>query len=128
MYKRQGIHTLDISRCTRITDAGLAHLTGIHTLTMRGCARITNAGLAHLTGIHTLNMSLCDRITNAGLAHLTGVIDGAMAVKCKPTRPWCGVVLWTTLRRLRDAEGGRGLLDQKEECVCVACAKGIRGN
>jgi hypothetical protein len=54
-----------MSWCTRITDAGLAHLTGIHTLDMCCCERITFVGLAHLTGIHTLLMHGCDRATIA---------------------------------------------------------------
>jgi hypothetical protein len=37
---------------------------------MRWCSRITRAGLAHLTGIHTLHMSSLAVITNASLALL----------------------------------------------------------
>jgi hypothetical protein len=51
-----GWKALNMSYCTGITDAGLAHLVGIHTLRMHRCTWISNAGLAHLVGVHTLNM------------------------------------------------------------------------
>jgi hypothetical protein len=68
-----GIHTLNMSECHGITDAGLARLAGIHTLDMRYCTGITDAGLARLAGIHTLNICGCSEITNVGLEHLTGI-------------------------------------------------------
>ena len=39
----RGIHSLDMSMCTGITDAGLAHLAGIHALRMSGCNAATIA-------------------------------------------------------------------------------------
>jgi hypothetical protein len=49
-----------MSGCTRITDAGFAHLTGIHTLDMSLCKQVIGAGFAHLTGIQTLDMRSCN--------------------------------------------------------------------
>ncbi len=65
-----------ISRCTKITDAGLAHLQelkGLTHLDISRCYEITDAGLAHLQklkGLTHLNISWCKQITDAGLASL----------------------------------------------------------
>ena len=67
------VNLVNLSGCTQITDAGLAHLRGVRVLNIEGCALITDAGLAHLTGIHKLDMRWCARVTDAGLAHLTGI-------------------------------------------------------
>ena len=66
--------SLNLSNCTNITDAGLAHLAELPLtqLNLSGCENITDAGLAHLTGLPLtqLNLSECENITDAGLAHL----------------------------------------------------------
>ncbi len=81
-----GVKTLNMERCTGVSNAGLADLTGIHTLDTRVCLGITDAGLAHLTGIHTLDMGVCYRITDAGLAHHTGIHTMNMGSPGSPTR------------------------------------------
>ena len=68
---------LDLTRCKRITDAGLAHistLTSLQHLDLDNCTRITDAGLAHLstlTSLQHLDLNNCTRITDAGLAHIS---------------------------------------------------------
>ena len=82
-----GIHTLDMSYCSQITDDAFVHLKGIHTLDMNYCYQrtITDAAFAHLKGIHTLNMWCCDNITDAAFVHLKGIhtltIDSFFAIK-----------------------------------------------
>jgi hypothetical protein len=69
---------LDLSFCSRVTDAGLAHLRGLHSLRfldLRGC-RVTDAGLGHLGGLTSLrhlNLAGCEQVTDAGLTHLRGL-------------------------------------------------------
>ncbi len=73
--------SLNLSYCSKITDAGLAHLKGLtklETLGLAGSTQITDAGLVHLKGLTTLKwLSLlgCDKITDAGLAHLKGLTN-----------------------------------------------------
>jgi hypothetical protein len=50
-HQRARARALDMSLCTRITNAGLAHLAGIHSLGMSDCPGITDAGLAHLVNM-----------------------------------------------------------------------------
>ena len=40
---RVRLHTVIISRCSRVTDAAFVHLRGIHTLNMKFCSRFTDA-------------------------------------------------------------------------------------
>ena len=43
-----------------MTNAGSAHLSGIHTLGMSDCMLVTDAGLlAHITSVHTLWIDGC---------------------------------------------------------------------
>ncbi len=72
------ITSINLSKCKKITDAGLAHLvtlTRLSSLNLRGCYNITDAGLAHLsklTLLSSLNLWGClSHITDAGLAHLS---------------------------------------------------------
>ena len=70
---------LDLTYCTKITDAGLVHLKGLTNLewlNLKLCRQITDAGLAHLKGLTKLtllNLAGCDQITDAGLVHLKGL-------------------------------------------------------
>ncbi len=81
--KVKGLTTLkwlDLNRCYRITDAGLAHLKGLtklEKLYLIGCTRITDAGLVHLKGLTTLKVLDLSRtnITDDGLAHLKGLTN-----------------------------------------------------
>ena len=68
------LHTLDLSGCKNITNAGLAHLqkfTNLEHLDLNGC-NITDAGLRYLQDLplETLVLSFCSNITDAGIAHL----------------------------------------------------------
>jgi hypothetical protein len=61
-------------RCTKITDAGLAHLKEMKKLQLLNLfgTKITDAGLVYvkdMKGLQTLDLS-CTKITDAGLAHL----------------------------------------------------------
>ena len=79
--KFPSLRSVDLSNCTQITDAGLAHLRGLtslENLNLHGCVHITDAGLAHLRGLiflKDLNLSDCYKITDEGLAHLRGLIS-----------------------------------------------------
>ena len=74
---RACLHTLDMSRCRRVTDAAFVHLRGIQELYMNDCdqATITDAAFVHLRGIHSLNMWGCNQetITDAAFVHLRGI-------------------------------------------------------
>jgi len=54
----QGIHTLDISYCRKITPMPFMHMKGIHTLKVIMC-QITDEGFKHLKGIHKLDIAHC---------------------------------------------------------------------
>jgi hypothetical protein len=76
--------------CTRVTDAGLVHLTNVKGIYLNGTG-VTDAGLAHLTNVKVIDLShtivtdaglvhlenveeidlTCTRVTDTGLAHLT---------------------------------------------------------
>lgn len=64
---------------TRITDAGLAHLTGMINLKwlyIRDTA-VADAGLAHLKGLPKLEMLILNNtgVTDAGIVHLKGLTN-----------------------------------------------------
>ena len=66
---------LDLKRCQRITDGGLAHLQSLQQLrhlSLDRCMAITDDGLLHLKHLplQHLNLTFCQRITDDGLAHL----------------------------------------------------------
>ena len=78
----KGVHTINLSYCMGITDAGLAMIRGVHNIDLSHCMQITDAGLENLQGVgeplgleypslHTINLYRC-MITDAGLAHLKG--------------------------------------------------------
>lgn len=77
----RSVHTIDLSGCLRITDAGLRHLQGVHTINLYECWNITDAGLQHLgarasptgVGVHTINLTGCRKVTDVGLQHLQRV-------------------------------------------------------
>ncbi len=68
---------LNLTRCTNITDAGLAPLKNFQWLTslnLHGCDQITDAGLEHianLTQLTELKLGHC-KLTDAGFQHLAG--------------------------------------------------------
>ena len=72
----QHVTSLDLSRCNKIMDAGLAHLGQLSQLTnlnLESCKQITDAGLAHLgqlSQLTNLRLGNCNQITDAGLACL----------------------------------------------------------
>lgn len=97
------LHTLVLQGSTKITDAGLAHLSTmpqLQKLNIGGCEQVTDAGMQHISNLHqldwlnlsvlditdvglrqlaglteleSLNLECCDNITNAGLLHLAGL-------------------------------------------------------
>ena len=78
MFEGQAVRSLNLYG-TKITDAGLAHLTGLsdlQTLNLNDTA-IGDAGLESLRGLPRLReLSLFHtRITDAGLAHLKGMVS-----------------------------------------------------
>lgn len=64
-------------RKTKVTDAGLEHLTGLTKLQLLklGSTKVTDAGLEHLRGLTNLqSLVLCGtKVTDAGLEHLKGL-------------------------------------------------------
>ena len=69
----KGIHTLNVSDCTTITDRAFENLRGINALNMGGCRQITDKSFEKLRGIHTLNMGGCTKITDKGFDNLRGI-------------------------------------------------------
>lgn len=71
------LHTLDVSRAVRVTDAGLRALAGAQCSTtlarvvLLGCARVTDAGvgalLAACPALRALSLARCARVTDAAL-------------------------------------------------------------
>lgn len=76
----EGIHTLDMTFCTPITNDAFNYLKGsIHTPIMNDCRQdtITDEAFRYLKGsIHTLFMIDCNQntITDAAFEHLEGTI------------------------------------------------------
>lgn len=69
---------LDLAVCEMVGDAALAvisaHMRQLATLKVNGCSRVTDAGLAHVCDIDsllTLHLDRCIHITDAGLKLLT---------------------------------------------------------
>ena len=56
----RGVHTLDLSECSKITD--VSGLGGVHTLDLYSCSNITD--VSGLGGVHTLDLCCCDKITD----------------------------------------------------------------
>ncbi len=75
--KIPSLTSFNLTRCERITDAGLAHLVTLplNNLNLSFCVQITDAGLGHLVTLplNNLNLSFCVQITDAGLAHLVAL-------------------------------------------------------
>ena len=71
-----GLASLDLTRCSRITDAGLKELKPLASLTslnLSYCQEVTDAGLKELkplASLISLNLSRCFKITDAGLKEL----------------------------------------------------------
>ena len=69
--------SLDLSGCSKMTDAGLVHvakLQQLSSLNLYGCERITDAGMAHISKLlqlTSLNLRACTMITDAGMDHLS---------------------------------------------------------
>ena len=57
-----------------VNDYDLKLLKGVHTINLSDCTRITDKGLESLKGVHTINLSNCTGITDKGLESLKGVI------------------------------------------------------
>ena len=70
----KGVHTINLSDCTRITDKGLESLKGVHTIDLYNCRGITDKGLESLKGAHTIYLYNCKGITDKGLELLKGVM------------------------------------------------------
>jgi hypothetical protein len=72
-----GLEALYLWDATRVTDAGIAHLTALRRLKVLHISnsRMTDAGLAHLKGLGTLEvLSLQgNHFSDAGLAHVAGL-------------------------------------------------------
>jgi Leucine-rich repeat (LRR) protein len=73
----RGLRNLNLWRCSKLTDAGLAHvgrLGRLEYLTV-GSPNISDAGMAHLAGLANLiGLSLANTpVTDIGLEHLTGL-------------------------------------------------------
>ena len=70
------LQKLDLSYCSGITDAGLAHLSALRLkeLNLSSCD-VTDAGLAHLSALplQKLDLSYCSKVTDAGLTHLSAL-------------------------------------------------------
>ena len=56
---RARLHTVNMWRCSRVTDAAFVHLRGIQSLNMVYCDQttITDTAFVHLRGIQTLNIN-----------------------------------------------------------------------
>jgi serine/threonine protein kinase len=73
------LHSLGVSGCKQLTDAGLRHLRGftaLRALGLSGCEQLTDAGLSHLSGLialESLSLSGCRQLTEAGLSHLNSL-------------------------------------------------------
>lgn len=75
--------TLNLSKFYfSVTDEALAEIVelfpNIKELNLAGCTRITDAGLAHIEGLkklQSLNLDSCYGITDAGFVHLKGLSD-----------------------------------------------------
>ena len=70
---------LDLTRCKRITDAGLAHLPALaklEHLDLSGCEWVTDAGLVHLAKMPALrHVGLRNtQVTDTGAARLLRAI------------------------------------------------------
>jgi predicted transcriptional regulator len=72
-----GLQSINLERCYRITDNGLGHLSrliNLKTLYLDNCDHITDNGLVHLRGLTNLKMlrlESSDLITDNGLGHLS---------------------------------------------------------
>ncbi len=83
--------SLDLSRCERVTDSGLAHLAhliSLQSLNLFGCERVTNRGLAHLwslSSLQSLRLTCC-AVTDDGMKHL-----GSLTSLRSLEMSWCKV-------------------------------------
>ena len=102
LFYLNGIHKINLTCCSQITDKGLRYLadksmflscelegvhtvslsnydqglkylTGVHTINLSGCNQITDQGLQYLKGVHNINLKDCNQITDQGLQYLKGV-------------------------------------------------------
>ena len=62
------LHTVNMNRCRRFTDAAFVHLRGIQTLNMVHCRQLTEAAFVQLRGIRTLNVDCCSSVVKAAVA------------------------------------------------------------
>jgi tRNA U38,U39,U40 pseudouridine synthase TruA len=71
------LQSLNLSGCSKITDAGVTALSQcaqLQSLNLTNCDKITDAGvtaLSHFTQLQSLNLSFCSKITDAGVAALS---------------------------------------------------------
>ncbi len=71
-----GLESLDLTRCEKVTGAGLAYLQGLvslRSLVLQECTQLTDAGLAHLAdlaGLQVLSLCDCEQLTDAGMVFL----------------------------------------------------------
>jgi hypothetical protein len=73
------LHTVNLSRCTGITDVGMRALSQgcphLHSVNLRDCTSITNAGVVAFSegcaDLHTLDLSGCRDISDASMVALS---------------------------------------------------------
>lgn len=106
------LHTLTLSGCMSLTDAGLAHLQRLRLrkLTLSNCPWLTDQGLAHLARLPIEDLSLlsCPRVTNNGLRSVARLPLQSLHVACRGDLNSAGLVHLKPLS-LRHLELGGGL-------------------
>ncbi|CAD7697650.1 unnamed protein product [Ostreobium quekettii] len=104
------LHTLNLSQCVHVTNAGLELLARVSTLTslsISGCVAVTDTGLAQLSrlaGLRRLEVPWCLKISDAGiqsLSRLAGLeelnLSGCQLISEEGI---CGLSIFTALRCL----------------------------
>uniref|UniRef100_A0A094ZGI4 F-box/LRR-repeat protein 2 n=1 Tax=Schistosoma haematobium TaxID=6185 RepID=A0A094ZGI4_SCHHA len=72
--------TLEVARCSAITDIGLSAIARLEKLDLEDCALVTDSTLAqlavHCPRLNTLVLSHCDQVTDEGIARLAEGLCG----------------------------------------------------
>jgi Leucine-rich repeat (LRR) protein len=80
LWGLSGFQALDLSHCSGVTNASLAHLRGLTDLRALDLSStpVTDAGLVALRGLtnlQRLNLAGCEEVTDVGLAHVGRLKD-----------------------------------------------------